>query len=710
MEKYYKIIANELNIQQKQVVNTAFLFDEGNTLPFIARYRKEITGNLDETYIKSIGDKVSYFKELEERKKTVIQTIEELGKMTDDLRYSIDNSINRTELEDIYLPYKPKKTTRATKAKEAGLEPLSDIFLKADLLSGDVNAIAQKFINVNKGIDTVEKAIDGAKDIIAEKVSEDLNIRKIIRENINKKGLFTSFKKKGTEDEKNKFENYSDFSQDIRNIPSHRIHAMLRGENEKKLNIDINFEEDWLINNIETKYCGKQGNIFENVISDAVKDSFKRLVRPSMVNEFKKLLKERADIESISVFSKNLRAVLMESPLGQKNILAVDPGIRTGAKLAILSNTGDFLKGDVLFWNNSSLGEEVKLVDIMKKFDISYIAIGNGTGSREVHMFINNVFKKNNIKAEIVIVNESGASIYSASDTAREEFPELDLTLRGAISIGRRLQDPLSELVKIDPKSIGVGQYQHDVEQSLLKKELDEVVVSCVNSVGVNANTASHTLLRYVAGLTQKTAKNIVNYREEKGSFKTRKEIKKVPGIGPKAFEQAAGFLRVVGKNPLDNTGVHPEHYYVVEKICSYLKKDIEEIIANPNIVDNVDLNLFIDDKTGIFTLKDIKEELKKPGRDPRSKFENVVFDENIREISDLKVDMILPGKITNITKFGAFCDIGVHQDGLIHISEISDKFIKEAEEVLKVGQIVKVKVLEVEKDRKRISLSIKKA
>jgi len=648
MKKYYKIIADELKISERQVNNTASLFDEGNTLPFIARYRKEQTGNLDETYIKGIGDRLAYFRELEDRKITVLTTIDEAGKLDAVLRGKIENCIDRTELEDIYAPYKPKKATRASKAREAGLEPLSELMLKADIMNGDAIAAAQKYINPDKGIDCAEKALDGAKDIIAEIISEDMEVRKLVRENIIKKGKIRSDKKKGTENAVDKFDNYDNFSQDIRNIPSHRIHAMLRGENEKKLKVDIEFEEDWIINMIGRKFSGKSGNIFENHIKEACDDSFRRLIRPSMVNEFKKLLKERADIESISVFSKNLRAVLMDSPLGQRNVLAVDPGIRTGAKLAVLSGTGDFLKGDILFWNNGNPEEKIKLTEMLKKYNIEYIAVGNGTASREVHSYISDILKSDSIKANIVIVNESGASIYSASDTAREEFPELDITLRSAISIGRRLQDPLSELVKVEPKSIGVGQYQHDVDQTLLRKELDEVVISCVNSVGVNANTASYTLLRYVSGLTARTAKNIVEYREKNGPFRTRAEIRKVPGIGPKAYEQAAGFLRVIGDNPLDNTGVHPDNYYIVEKICRHTGKNVDELLKSPDILDNIDIKSFADEKTGIFTLQDIREELKKPGRDPREKFENVSFDDNVKEISDLSSGMILLGNFCN--------------------------------------------------------------
>ncbi len=709
------ILASELKLQLWQVENTLTLRKEGGTVPFIARYRKERTGELNENVILEMFDRFDYLTELEERKTTILKSIEEQGKLTNELKDKIEKCMKKTELEDLYLPFKPKKRTRATIAKEKGLEPLAE-FIKLnnvpDSPKVDLNDEAIKFISEEKGVNSTSDALNGAADIIAEEVSEIAELRAWVRDYFLKEAIFTSKIKDEFPEGSTKYEIYRNFEMPVKSISAHAMLALRRGENEDVLSLDIKFDESYILNYFNWKLIlTKEPNI-EDFFKNLIKDSFNRLIKASISGEVRLAKKIDSDEASIRVFESNLRQLLLSAPAGMLPTLGIDPGFRTGCKIAVLDTTGKFLEYQTIFpFQSAYEKEQAKTIvnEIIRNYGIKLIAIGNGTAGRETDEFVSAILAQSEIKPLKVIVNESGASIYSASKVANEEFPELDLTIRGAISIGRRLQDPLAELVKIDPKSIGVGQYQHDVDQKLLKKKLEETIVSCVNFVGVNVNTASKELLTYVSGINATLAKNIVEFRNNKGAFKSRKEIMEVPKFGAKTFELAAGFLRIRnGLNELDNTAVHPESYKIVQKIAKDIDTPLSQVTKVPEKLLNLNLSNYVTDEVGLPTLKDIIAELQKPGRDPREEFKYASFAEGIKEIKDLREGMELEGVITNITNFGAFVDIGVHQDGLIHISNLADRFVKDPADVVKVGQIVKVRVTEVNEKLKRIGLSMK--
>ena len=707
MQEYSNFIANEIGVKPIQVDRTIELLESGATVPFISRYRKEMTGSLDEEQITTIRDRHKQLVELDKRRYAILASIEEQEKLTPELEKAIRAAQTMAELEDLYLPYKPKKKTRATVAVAKGLEPLAKILMLQQNVDVEEKALA--FINDEKEVSSVEDALAGARDIIAEWVNENAKARAAIRRLFEREAFIYSKKVKGKEEEGQKYENYFDASEEVRRIPSHRILAMFRGEKEGFLKISVSPEEDDALDILDKIFLRADNEAAEQVAM-AIKDGYKRLMAPSIETEIRSMLKERADAEAIRVFADNLRQLLLAPPLGQKNILAVDPGFRTGCKVVCLDKQGKLLHNENIYphppqkeWKQAAS----KIQSLVSAYDIEAIAIGNGTAGRETENLVRSIKFDKDIMA--IMVNESGASVYSASPAAREEFPDYDVTVRGAVSIGRRLSDPLAELVKIDPKSIGVGQYQHDVDQKELKNSLDDVVVSCVNSVGVEINTASKELLTYVSGLGPSLAAKVVEYRNENGQFKSRNALKKIPRFGDKAFEQSAGFLRVaVSENPLDRSGVHPESYHVVEKMAKSIGADISGLIKDENHRKQINLQNFVTDKTGIPTLKDIMAELSRPGRDPREKFDVFEFDQSINSINDVRSGMVLPGIVTNITAFGAFVDIGVHQDGLVHISNIANRFIKDPAEVLTLNQKVQVKVLEVDVDRKRINLSMK--
>ena len=705
MQKYFKAIAAALGIKLNQVEAVAELLDGGATVPFISRYRKEATGGLDEVAIFDIETQYHKFVELDKRKQTVIETIAEQGKLTDDLKRQIDETLDSTTLEDIYLPYKPKKRTRATVAKEQGLEPLAAWLMRQQ--QGDPEQAAIKYL---KGeIDSEEKALAGARDIIAEWVSENAVARQRVRNCFSHKAIIASRVIKGKESDAVKYEDYYDFSEPLRRCPSHRMLAMRRGEAEGFLRVSIEPEGTDVADMLHRQFL-KAENAASRQVEMAIDDSYKRLIQPSIENEFKKLSKEKADKEAIDVFSVNLRQLLLAAPLGQKRIIALDPGFRTGCKLVCLDETGNLLYNQAIYPHppqNEWAESQETLRQLAKKYRCEAIAIGNGTASRETEALVRTVKFDNPV--QIFVVSENGASVYSASQAARDEFPDYDVTVRGAVSIGRRLMDPLAELVKIDPKSIGVGQYQHDVDQTALKESLDFVVESCVNQVGVNLNTASMHLLSYVSGLGPKLAQNIVDYRTENGSFASRQQLKKVPRLGDKAFEQSAAFLRIPGaKNPLDNSAVHPESYAVVDRMAADLGCTVSDLIADSTLRSRIDLKRYVSSTTGMPTLLDIKAELEKPGRDPRSAIQEFAFAEGIHTIDDLEEGMVVPGIVTNVTNFGAFVDIGVHQDGLVHISQLADKYVSNPNDVVSLHQHVMVKVSGVDYLRGRISLSMK--
>lgn len=700
-------IAAELQLNFKKVLATSKLLQEDATVPFIARYRKEATGSLDEVEITSIRDRLNQLFELDKRRDAILKSLEERELLTDELKEKINSAETMTELEDIYLPYRPKKRTRATVAKEKGLEPLAKtIYAQEDI---NLSEEAGKYLNKEKGVETEEDALSGARDIIAEWINEDKATREKMR------GLFTSLSVisskiiSGKEEEGSKYKDYFEWKEPADKAPSHRILAMLRGENESFLKLNIIPPEENAIEIVERQFL-KGSNDCSEQVKIAAHDCYRRLLSSSMETELRTTLKERADKEAIKIFSDNLRQRLLAPPLGQKNVLAIDPGFRTGCKVVCLDKQGKLLHHDIIYPHHSDKQKEEaekKLIELCSKFKTEIIVVGNGTAGRETEEFARNIKFKNDIP--VVMVNESGASVYSASKVAREEFPDYDATVRGSVSIGRRLMDPLSELVKIDPKSIGVGQYQHDVNQNLLKQKLDDVVLSCVNNVGVELNTASKQLLSYVSGLGPKLAQSIVEYRNQNGPIKTRKGLKEIQRFGDKAFEQSAGFLRIHdGENPLDASAVHPESYHIVNQIAEDLNCSVKDLIVNQNIQKNINVEKYITDTVGLPTLEDIKAELKKPGRDPREKYEVFRFSENVEKIEDLKPGMKLQGVVTNITAFGAFVDVGVHQDGLVHISEISDRFIKDLADILRVQQKVEVTVLEVDVARKRIKLSLR--
>jgi protein Tex len=710
-EQHIISIATELNIAPQKVMATLKLMDDGATIPFISRYRKEVTGNLDEVQLGNIRQRYDQLEALDNRKDSIIKSLNERKLLTDELRVAIAGAETLSVLEDIYLPFRPKRRTRATIAKEKGLEPLAKIIMEQ---SDDIvpEAVATEYINKEKEVNTVEEALAGARDIIAEYINEDKDIRQIIRAFFEKKSIIKSKMVKGKEESGAKFKDYFDWSEPASQAPSHRVLAMFRGEKEDVLSLFIRPSEDEAIQFI-TREVIKGSNKTTEQMNLAVKDCYSRLLSTSMEVETRMMLREKADDEAIKVFIKNLKELLMEPALGQKAVLAIDPGFRTGSKIVCLDKQGKLLFNSVIYISKSprELTEAVEIItNLIKHFKIEAIAIGNGTGGRETEKFVRSLPIAKELEA-IVMVNESGASIYSASKEAREEFPDQDVTVRGAVSIGRRLMDPLAELVKIDPKSIGVGQYQHDVDQNKLKISLDESVMSCVNSVGVEVNTASKQLLSYVSGLGPSLALNVVNHRNENGPFKSRAEFKKVAKLGPKTFEQCAGFMRIGdAENPLDSSGVHPESYKIVEQMAKDKGVEIKDLIGENNpITQSVDLKQYVTDQTGMPTLNDIIKELAKPGRDPRKKFEAFAYEETVHDMDDLNPGMKLPGIITNVTNFGAFVDIGVHQDGLVHISEIADHFVENPAQVVKVHQKVEVTVMEIDKKRKRISLSMKK-
>jgi uncharacterized protein len=702
-------IAQTLNLPQRGVVAVIDLLDEGGTVPFIARYRKEATGNLDEVQIRSIEENLAYFRELAERRETILASIAEQGKLTDELKARIETTLDKSELEDLYLPYKPKRRTKATIAREKGLEPLAQYLWAQQPAADSLEIFAATFVNEELGVPNVEEALEGARHIVAEWISEDADLRKALRAFVFDEGTVLSHKVTDAVDEQEKYKMYYEYSEPVKTIPSHRMLAIRRGESENVLYFLIEVETERALAIMRRQILREPGD-WTPQLELAIDDAWKRLLNASIQGEVRLELKKRSDADAIGVFRDNLYNLLLAPPAGPISVLGIDPGLRTGCKVAVVDETGKVLDHDVLYLHTSKHGNAEampKLEALLRKHNVRAIAIGNGTASRETDAFVRDFLREKGI-AEIfsVTVSEAGASVYSASDIARQEFPDLDLTVRGAISIARRLQDPLSELVKVDPKSIGVGQYQHDVDQRQLQQSLDAVVESCVNKVGVDLNTSSWTLLRFVAGITERTAINIVKYRDEKGSFRSRTQVLEVPGIGPKTFEQAAGFLRIRnGDNLLDMTAVHPESYPVVEQMASSLKTSVKEIIQKPELLGKVDRSQLA---VGAFTLDDILAELKKPGRDPRDKFVAPSFKDEVREIADVLPGMILEGVVTNVTKFGAFVDIGVHQDGLVHISELSNRFIKDPSEAVKTGQIVKVKVLTVDAKAKRIGLSIK--
>jgi protein Tex len=706
MDKNYAVqIAGQLNLQPWQVENTLRLFEQHATLPFISRYRKEMTGSLDEIQIAEIRDIHTRLTELDARREAVIRSVEEQGLLTDALRQKFEAAGTMTELEDLYLPYKPKKKTRASVAREKGLEPLAQQVFRQML--SDPEIVAAQFLNDK--VLTVEDALQGARDIIAEWVSEDVRARNAMRRLFTREAVITSRLVKGKEADGVKFSDYFEFAEPLSKCPSHRILAMFRGEEEGFLRLSIKPADENALTLLEKQFITGRGKCVQQVIQ-AVKDSYQRLLGPSIETEFRAMSKEKADEQSIRVFAENLRQLLMAAPLGQKRVLAIDPGFRTGCKVVCMDAQGNLLHNETIYPHPPQLeaGQAAKKIGtLVNSYKIDAIAIGNGTASRETEDFIRRIRFDRDLK--VFVVSEAGASVYSASKVARDEFPDYDVTVRGAVSIGRRLMDPLAELVKIDPKSIGVGQYQHDVDQARLKESLDLVVESCVNAVGVDLNTASMHLLTYVSGLGPQLAKNIVDFRRENGEFRTRDDLKKVTRMGPKAFEQSAGFLRIRdGLNPLDNSAVHPESYHIVKRMADSLKHPVEELLTNEQLRKEIDIRRFTDDKVGIPTLTDIMAELAKPGRDPRSAIKVFEFSPDVHSIDDLRPGMQLPGIVTNITNFGAFVDVGVKQDGLVHISQMADRYISNPADVVKLHQHVQVRVLEVDIPRKRIQLSMK--
>src|SRR6201996_3764134 len=702
-------IAQNLNLPMRGLVAVITLLDEGGTVPFIARYRKEATGNLDEVQIRDIEEKVAYFRDLETRRATILSSIAEQGKLTDDLKARIEATLDKSELEDLYLPYRPKRRTKATIAREKGLEPLALYLWEQKISDKPLSVMVPRFVDGEKGVASVEEALEGARHIVAEMISENADLRKAVRALMFDEGVVVSRKALDAVDEQEKFKMYYEYREPVKTIPSHRMLAIRRGESENVLYFLIELEPERPLG-VLRRHILRQPGDWTRQLELAIEDSWQRLLNSSIQAEIRFELKKRSDTEAIQVFRDNLYNLLLAAPAGPISVLGIDPGLRTGCKIAVVDETGKLLAHDVIYPHTSKNGvaeASKKIEALLQQHAVRAIAIGNGTASRETDAFVRDFLREKNIQDIFsVTVSESGASVYSASEIARQEFPDLDLTVRGAISIARRLQDPLSELVKVEPKAIGVGQYQHDVDQRQLADSLETVVESCVNRVGVDLNTSSWTLLRYVAGITERTALNIVTYRNQNGSFRSRMQVLKVPGVGPKSFEQAAGFLRIRdGENPLDMTAVHPESYAVVEQIAASLNAPVEELIKSPQLLEKVDKSAV---SAGSFTLNDILEELKKPGRDPREKFVAPGFNESVRELSDVMPDMVLEGVVTNVTKFGAFVDIGVHQDGLVHISELSVKFIKDPSEAVKAGQIVKVKVLSADAKTKRIALSIK--
>ena len=713
-----QIIAAELTVQPQQILAAIQLLDDGNTIPFIARYRKEATGGLDDTQLRHFETRLIYLRELEDRRQTILKSIEEQGKLTDELRDKIHATQSKTELEDLYLPYKPKRRTKGQIAIEAGLEPLADLLWNEP--KNDPETSAAEFVNADKGVTDTKVALDGARYILMERFAEDAGLLAKVRDYLAKNAVIVSKVIEGKETEGAKFQDYFDHQELLKNVPSHRALAMFRGRNEGILQLSLNADpdaeegsrqsycEEIIRDYLDVRFTGQPADKWREQV---ITWTWKIKVSLHLETELMASLREKAEEEAIDVFARNLTALLMAAPAGAKSTMGLDPGLRTGVKVAVVDNTGKLLDTTTIYPHTGREAEaQVAIFSLIREHNVELIAIGNGTASRETERFAKEVIKeiKEN-KPQTVVVSEAGASVYSASEFAANEFPNLDVSLRGAVSIARRLQDPLAELVKIEPKAIGVGQYQHDVNQTQLARKLDAVVEDCVNAVGVDLNTASAPLLARVAGMTKTLAQNIVEYRDENGRFESRSELKKVPRLGPKAFEQCAGFMRIAGgKNPLDASGVHPEAYPVVEKILQATAQSIQDLMGNVGVVRQLDAKQFIDEQFGLPTVQDIFKELEKPGRDPRGEFKTAVFAEGVEEITDLKPGMILEGTVTNVTNFGAFVDIGVHQDGLVHISSLSDKFVEDPHQVVKTGDIVKVKVLEVDVPRKRIALTMR--
>ncbi len=698
-------IARRLGLNQRNVESVLSLLDEGCTIPFISRYRKECTGSLNEVDIRDIETQYQQLQTFQKRQAYVLETIEKSGALTDELRDKIESCTDAAVLEDLYLPYKPKRRTRATVARELGLEPLAKIIMAQN--SRNIEAAAQKY--VTDKVENVEAAISGACDIIAEWVSEHHKARSWVRKEVLKRGIIKSKFVKGKEEEAQNYLNYENFSRPMSKCPSHQYLALKRGEREGLLKLSVNINDEDMLRSIDTIFVRKEAtHDSADTVRRAVEDSYNRLIFPSIENEASSIWKERADEEAIKMFADNLRQLLMEAPLGHKNVMAIDPGFRTGCKVVCLDAQGNLKYNTVIYPQRERVSSALKVAKLVDDYAIEAIALGNGTASRETEQFLRVIHYPHDVK--IFVVSESGASVYSASDLAREEFPDYDVTVRGAVSIGRRLIDPLAELVKIDPKSIGVGQYQHDVDQGALKDSLDYTVMSCVNQVGVNVNTASVQLLSYISGIGPALATNIVAYRAENGDFTSRKQLMKVPRMGAKAFEQSAGFLRIPNaKQPLDNTAVHPESYPIVEKMAADLGVKMQDLLSNKDLIAQIDIKKYVTDTVGLPTLTDIIEELKRPGRDPReTDEEEFSFDPNITDIEDVKPGMVLNGIVDNITAFGAFIDIGVHESGLVHISQMADKRVNNPHDVVKLKQRVKVRVLDVDLRRRRISLSMK--
>ena len=713
-----QLIAQELNVRDSQILAAIQLLDDGNTIPFIARYRKEATGGLDDTQLRHFETRLIYLRELEDRRQTILKSIEEQGKLTDELRDKIQATQSKTELEDLYLPFKPKRRTKGQIAIEAGLEPLADLLWNEPKTSPESTAL--DYVNAEKGVADVKAALDGARYILMERFAEDAGLLAKVRDYLSKNALIVSKVIEGKEAEGAKFQDYFDHQEPLKNVPSHRALAMFRGRNEGILQLSLNADpeaeegsrqsycEEIIRDYLGVRFTGQPADKWREQV---IAWTWKIKVALHLETELMATLREKAEDEAIDVFARNLTALLMAAPAGAKNTMGLDPGLRTGVKVAVVDNTGKLLATDTIYPHTGQMDRAMlSIFQLIKQHNVELIAIGNGTASRETERFAKDVIKeiKEN-KPQTVVVSEAGASVYSASELAAQEFPDLDVSLRGAVSIARRLQDPLAELVKIEPKAIGVGQYQHDVNQSQLARKLDAVVEDCVNAVGVDLNTASVPLLARVAGMTKTIAQNIVAYRDENGRFDSREQLKKVPRLGPKAFEQCAGFMRIAaGDNPLDASGVHPEAYPVVEKILQATEQSIQALMGNAGLVRQLDAKQFTDEQFGLPTVQDIFKELEKPGRDPRGEFKTATFAEGVEEITDLKAGMILEGTVTNVTNFGAFVDIGVHQDGLVHISSLSDKFVEDPHQVVKTGDVVKVKVLEVDVARRRIALTMR--
>lgn len=704
----YPLIAGELNITTDQVKAVAVLLEGGATVPFISRYRKEATGSLNEVQVLDIQKRLAYFQELTDRKTTILKTIASQGKLTPELQTEIEACTDKQHLEDLYLPYKPKRRTRAIIAREKGLEPLADFIWQQQNDGRSRTDILAPFVNVEKNVATEDDALAGAQDMIAERIAEEAAVRDWLRKHTARNGVLTVAVRKDWKDKPSKFQDYYDYQEALHTIPHHRLLAVRRGEKEGVLSTLIELDDQRPLQYLVRQFVRNPDFILHDALVAAIEDGYARLLFPSISNAVWSEYLTVADFSAIDVFASNARNLLLAPPAGQRRVMGIDPGFRTGCKLAVLDETGKFLDYGIIHLHNETVA--IRLVPaLLRKHQIDIIAIGNGTAGRETEALVKRILNDEGMQTPVVMVNEAGASVYSASEEAREEFPDLDLTVRGAISIGRRLQDPLAELVKIDPKSIGVGQYQHDVNQKELKNALDNTVMLTVNRVGVNLNTASKSLLKYVSGLGATLAENIVKYRENSGRFHQRRELLKVPLLGPKAFEQAAGFLRIPdGENPLDRSAVHPERYPVVEAMAQKLGVGVTELVGDERRIDAIPIQEFVTNEVGLPTLKDIIAELKKPGLDPRDEFVMPQFMEGVNAIEDLTEGMILEGTVTNVTQFGAFVDVGVHQDGLVHISQLANKFVKDPAEIVSVGQIVKVKVMSVEVERKRIGLSMK--